>query len=164
MQEIQSVIDHMVGVYGMEIVPCGIPRNNFQHFKRYFYLLIKDKISEKLFYFLRDKVSPIKFLKDRPQGEIWLRKRNLEGRIEFEIELKPLPIEACIYYSGHRDPLLDINKGNNYRVRVYHQINEIEDVEFLVNGFNGDKIVDKNLSTIPMFRHLLRDYKLNKLI
>lgn len=162
MQKIQPIISHLERVYGLEVVPCSIPRNNFQVLKRNFYLYIKQRISEDLFYLI-DRVSPIKFLKDRPEGEIWLRKRNSEGRIEFEIELKPLPIEACIYYFGSKDPLLDINKGDNYKVRVYHLMSEIDTIEFVINHHNGCQIFDNNLSVLPIFKQLYRDYKLTKL-
>ena len=99
MYKIQSVIDHIEKVYGFEVVPCSIPRNNFQYFKRGIYILIHNKISKKLFFFLRDKVSPIKYLDERPKGEIWLRKKNSEGEILIEVEIKPIPVESCIYLS-----------------------------------------------------------------
>lgn len=164
MQKIQSVITHLERVYGLEVVPCSIPRSDFQRLKRNFYLFILNKVSEGLFYFLRDKVSPIKYLSERPEGEIWLRKRNDQGRVEFEIELKPLPIEACIYFVGSKNPLLDINIGNNYRVRIYHQMNEIQTIEFVVNHHRGTEIFDQNLSEIPQFKKLYRDYKLSKIL
>jgi len=53
-------IIEIVSKYGFEEVPCAIPKNNFQYFKIGIYFKIYE-ISPKLFYFLRDKVSPIKF-------------------------------------------------------------------------------------------------------
>ena len=75
MQTIQSVIEHITKVYDFEMVSPAIPRNHFQYLKRNFYLFILKNINEKLFYFLRDKVSPIKFMLERPDGEIWFKKR-----------------------------------------------------------------------------------------
>ena len=97
MYKIQFIIDHIEKVYGFEVVPCSMPKNDFQSFKRSIYILIHNKISEKLFYFLRDKVSPIKYLDERPNKEIWFRKRNSEGRVSIEVEIKRIPSEACIY-------------------------------------------------------------------
>ena len=62
MYKIQRIEQHLEKVYGFEITPCSIPRSGFQYFKRNFYIWIYRKVSEKLFYFLRDKVSPIKYL------------------------------------------------------------------------------------------------------
>jgi hypothetical protein len=58
---------------------------------------IYNKISKNLFFFLRDKVSPIKFLDERPNGEIWFRKRNSEGILSIEVEIKPVPLAAHLH-------------------------------------------------------------------
>jgi len=87
MYKIQSLIEHIEKVYGMEQVPCSIPRSPFQYFKRSFYIFIHNKISKKLFFFLRDKVSPIKYLDERPKGEIWFRKKENYEKDEFEEDL-----------------------------------------------------------------------------
>ena len=71
----EQIVEYIVNTYEFEVVPCSIPASEFQYIKRNFYIWIKNRISEKLFYFLRDKVSPIKFLNERPDGSIWLRKR-----------------------------------------------------------------------------------------
>jgi hypothetical protein len=51
MYKIQPVIEHIQKVYGFEVVPCSIPRDNFQYFKRHIYLFIHNKISKNLFFF-----------------------------------------------------------------------------------------------------------------
>ena len=132
MYKIQPLIEHIEKVYGFEVVPCSIPRDNFQYFKRSIYLFIFSKVSKKLFYFLRDKVSPIKFLDERPKGEIWFRKRNSEGKVSIEVEIKPVPVEACIYLSDDSG-LFNIVDGENYKVKIYHQLNGTEHISFPLN-------------------------------
>ena len=77
MCKVQPIIDYIIDTYEFEITPCSIPRSNFQYFKRNFYIFIYNKISPKLFYFLRDKISSIKYLNKIPNGSIWLSKRDL---------------------------------------------------------------------------------------
>lgn len=71
---------------GFEEVPCKIPKNKTQIFKRYIYLFIKN-YSNKLFDFLL-RVSPIKFLKERPNKSIWFSFYD-NGKIVTEIEIRP---------------------------------------------------------------------------
>ena len=145
MYKIQSVIEHIQKVYGMELVPCSIPRSPFQYFKRSFYIFIHNKISKKLFFFLRDKVSPIKYLDERPKGEIWFRKRNSEGRISIEVEIRPIPAEACIYLSQDSGFFKPIN-DENYKVKIYHQLNGTEHISFPLNHING---IEQGTSSNP---------------
>jgi len=94
-------------------------------------LFIYDKVSQKLFYFLRDKISPIKYLEERPNREIWFRKRNSEGRISIEVEIRPIPVEVCTYLnqdSGFFKPMVE-----NYKVIVYHQLSDVEYISFPLN-------------------------------
>lgn len=162
MYKIQSVIEHIQKVYGMELVPCSIPRSQFQYFKRSFYLFIHNKISKKLFFFLRDKVSPIKFLDERPNGEIWFRKRNSEGRISIKVEIRPIPSEACIYLSQNSGLFKPATVGN-YKVRIYHQLSGVEHISFPLNHINGTEQVDYYFSKEYELKQALRDYKLSKL-
>lgn len=96
MHKIQHIIDHIERAYKLELVPCSIPRDQFQYLKRNFYIFVFEKVSKKLFYFLK-KISPVRFLNKRTDGEIWFYKRNSEGRILIKIVIRPIPIEACIY-------------------------------------------------------------------
>ena len=158
MYKIQSVIDHIGKVYGFEVVPCSIPRNNFQYFKRGIYILIHNKISKKLFFFLRDKVSPIKYLDERPKGEIWFRKRNSEGKTLIEVEIKPIPVESCIYLSQDSGFFKPIN-NENYSVEIFHQLSD-EHISFPLNHINGTEQVDYYFSKLNELKTELRDYKL----
>jgi hypothetical protein len=137
MYKIQFVIEHIQKVYGFELVPCSIPRSRFQYFKRNFYLFIHNKISKRLFFFLRDKVSPIRYLDERPNGEIWFR--NSEGRISIEFEITPIPPEAC-FYIGNRN------------------------ISFSLNHINGIEQVDKHFSEVDELKQILRDYKLKNIL
>ena len=47
---------------GFKQQPFSIPKNKFEYIKRNFYIFILRNISEKLFYFLRNKISPIKYI------------------------------------------------------------------------------------------------------
>ena len=162
MYKIQPVIEHIENVYGFEVVPCSIPSNNFQYFKRHIYLFILRKVSEKLFYFLRDKISPIKYLDERPKGEIWFRKRNSEGKISIEVEIKPIPPEACIYVSNRNESgLFNIIGSENYMVGIYKQLSGIE---FPLNHINGKEQVDYYFSQVDELKQVLRDYKLKNIL
>ena len=163
MYKIQPVIEHIENVYGFEVVPCSIPSNNFQYFKRHIYLFILRKVSEKLFYFLRDKISPIKYLDERPKGEIWFRKRNSEGKISIEVEIKPIPPEACIYVSN-KSGLFNIIGSENYMVEIYKQLSDVENIEFPLNHINGKEQVDYYFSKVDELKQLLRDYKLKNIL
>jgi hypothetical protein len=48
MYKIQPVIEHIEKVYGFEVVPCSIPRDNFQYFKRYIYVKRFNEATENL--------------------------------------------------------------------------------------------------------------------
>lgn len=141
MYKIQPVIEHIEKVYGFEVVPCSIPRNNFQYFKRHIYLFIHDKISKKLFFFLRDKVSTIKYLDERPNGEIWLRKKNSENKVSIEVEIKPI--------------------NGDYEVTLYHgNYGEC----FILNHINDIDLVDNHFSKINELKSELRNHKLKNIL
>lgn len=165
MYKIQPIIEHIRKVYGLELVPCSIPRSQFQYFKRYFYLFIHNKVSQKLFYFLRDKVSPIKFLDERPKGEIWFRKRNSEGKVSIEVEIKPLPTYQFIFSNDSSGLFHPINKeGENYEVKIYEQLSDVENIEFPLNHINGKEQVDYYFSKVDELKQVLRDYKLKNIL
>jgi hypothetical protein len=165
MYKIQPVIEHIQKVYGFEVVPCSIPRDNSQYFKRGIYILIHNKISKKLFYFLRDKVSPIKFLDERPKGEIWFRKRNSEGKVSIEVEIKPLPTYQFIFSNDSSGLFHPINKeGENYEVKIYEQLSDVENIEFPLNHINGKEQVDYYFSKVDELKQILRDYKLKNIL
>jgi hypothetical protein len=165
MYKIQPVIEHIQKVYGFEVVPCSIPSDNFQYFKRHIYLFIHNKISKNLFFFLRDKVSPIKYLDERPKGEIWFRKRNSEGKVSIEVEIKPIPPEACIYGSNRNESgLFNIIGSENYMVEIYKQLSDVENIEFPLNHINGKEQVDYYFSKVDELKQVLRDYKLKTLL
>jgi hypothetical protein len=160
--KIQFIIDHIEKAYGFEVVPCSIPKNDFQSFKRSIYILIHNKISENLFYFLRDKVSPIKYLDERPNKEIWFRKRNSEGRVSIEVEIKRIPSEACIYIDNESG-LFNII-GEDYKVKIYEQLSDVEHISFLINHLNGTDQVDYYFSKVDELKQVLRDYKLKNIL
>lgn len=162
-----DILEHIEKVYKLEVVPCSIPRNNFQYLKRNFYIWVKNKISEKLFYFLRDKVSPIKYLDERPGKEIWFYKRNSEYKVSIEIEVKPVPPESCIYSSRRNDSGLFIISGENYMVEIYthsHTHSHTENISFPLNKWNGKEQIDYYFSKVDELKTELRNYKLNEIL
>jgi hypothetical protein len=170
MYKIQPVIEHIEKVYGFEVVPCSIPRSNFQYFKRNFYLFIHNKISKNLFFFLRDKVSPIKYLDERPKKELWFRKRDSEGRVSIEVEIKPIPVESCIYLSHDSGffeiwPIILLKPINeNYKVKIYEQSDSAEYITFPLNHINGNEQVDYYFSKLDELKTELRNYKLKNIL
>jgi len=162
MHSIQFLIDHIRNTYDMEVVPCSIPRSNFQYMKRNFYLWIYNKVSQKLFYFLRDKISPIKYLDVRPDRTIWFRKRNSDGRISIEIEIRPVVLEACLYYDNESGLFKLLDK--NYRVNIYEQLCEVENISFLLNRISGIEQVDYYFSKNNELKSCLRNHKLKSVL
>ena len=161
MYKIQPVIDHIERVYGFEVVPCSIPRDDFQSFKRSIYILIHNRISKKLFFFLRDKVSPIKFLDERPNKELWFRKRNSEGKVSMEVEIYPIPIESCIYITDYKNIFKPADE--NYKVKLYIE-GEGEIMTFLLNDIRGVENIDAHFSDVLELKEILRDYKLKTIL
>lgn len=165
MYKIQPVIEHIQKVYGLELVPCSIPKNQFQYFKRSFYLFIHNKISKKLFFFLRDKVSPIKYLDERPNKELWFLKRNSDGKVSIEVEIKPLPTYRFIFSNDSSGLFHPINKeGENYEVKIYEQLSRVENIEFPLNHINGKEQVDYYFSKVDELKTELRNYKLKTIL
>jgi hypothetical protein len=164
MYKIQPVIEHIQKVYGLELVPCSIPRSQFQYFKRSFYLFIYNKVSQKLFYFLRDKVSPIKYLDERPNKEIWFRKRNSEGKVSIEVEIKSVPLAATIYLSHDSGLFKPLGDDYNYKVKIYEQSDNDEYTTFPLNHINGNEQIDYYFSKVDELKTELRNYKLSNII
>lgn len=164
MYKIQPIIDYIIDTYEFKIDPCSVPRNDFQYSKRDFYLFIMKKVSEKLFFFLRDKISPIKYLDERPDGSIWLNKRDKNGRIFYEVEIRPVPIESTFYttdLSGIFKPILD---DTNYKVKIYTQLSSVEDYTFPFNYKCGTKSIDFHFSKFSDLKIHLRDKKINHIL
>lgn len=154
----ESLVNYICDVYGFEVVPCSIPRSDIQYFKMNFYLFIKNKISENLFYFLRDKISPISYLKERPGGEIWLSKR-INGKIKYEIEIVKIPHEICIYLNDDKNifKISDVN----YKICVYHTDTNVK--SFPINLKTGNISIDSHFSDFPDLKQILRDYKIESI-
>lgn len=151
MYSIQPIIDHIVNTYDFEITPCSIPRSEFQYLKRNFYIFILRNVSEKLFYFLRDKVSPIKYLDERLDNSIWLNKRGSDGKILYEMELTP---EDEMFHS------FIASSPNTYKVRI---LGNDENIEFKYT-FKDFIDIDDYLIESRYFKQVLRQKKLERLL
>lgn len=140
--------------YGFEEVTCSIPKNYFEYTKRFVYLKIRKK-NEKTFFFLQ-KFWPIKFLKERPNGDLYFSVKE-NGRSLWEL---------CIEKFDRVNPGIKIILGSNSRVRkgksmVISQEVYIEEVidldENLFSNFT------KILQTYPDLKGRNRNYLLEKL-
>ena len=155
----EQIVEYIVNTYEFEVVPCSIPASEFQYIKRNFYIWIKNRISEKLFYFLRDKVSPIKFLKERPDGTIWLRRRMSDNKL-CEIEVK------TIYLFDHNSN--EVKPYFNYSVKLYYYIDGFFiPVKSVGNTGLYEEIKLEKLDTILIDKHLcqiteLKEFNRNK--
>lgn len=164
MYKIQHIADHLEKVYGFETTPCFIPRSGFQYFKRNFYIWIYNKVSKKLFYFLRDKISPIRYLDERPAKEIWFRYRGETGRIEFEIEIKRIPHHISIFITDVKGIFKPDINGYNYKVKIYPDLSDCEHRTFPMNLKTGIKSMDAHLSDFPVLKQKLRESKLSNIL
>jgi hypothetical protein len=160
----EEIVNYIKNTYDFEIVPCSIPANEFQYIKRNFYIWIMNSVSKKLFYFLRDKVSPIKFLKERPDGTIWLGRRMSNGNL-FEIEVKTI----YLYDHSTQVKLPDGNytfptEYHNYSIRLandylyVHSLDEIQ-IEKL-----DTILIDKHLCQSKELKQFLRNKKLENIL
>lgn len=159
MQEIQPIVDHLINVYGFELTPCNIPRSEFQYFKRNLYIFILNKINKKLFYFIRDNISPIKYLKEREDKIIWFIRRFDDKSLSTEISIIPIPIEDSIYTCDSKSifkPSLRVN----FKVEIF---NKSDICIFPINIEDGVYIIDSHLVDYPIFKQIHRDYTLNKI-
>ena len=155
----EQIVDYIVDTYEFEIVPCSIPASELQYIKRNFYFLIMNSVSKKLFYFLRDKVSPIKFLKERPDGTIWLRRRMPDGKL-CEIEVK------TIYLFDHNGK--EVKPYFNYSIRLFFYLADFFiPVKSVGNTGLYEEIKLEKLDTILIDKHLckipeLKEFNRNK--
>ena len=141
----EEIVNYIVDTYEFEVVPCLIPANELQYIKRNFYIWIMNSVSKKLFYFLRDKVSPIVFLKERPDGSVWLRKRMSNGECEIEVK--------TIYLFDHNGN--EVKPYFNYSIRI--------DNGYLY-VYNLDEIQIEKLDTILIDKHLCQSKELKQFL
>jgi len=150
---VEEIVDYIVDTYEFEIVPCSIPSNEFQYQKRNFYIWVKNNIGEKLFYFIRDKVSPIKFLENRPDGSIWLKKRMSDDKL-IEIEIQKIYLYYSIKTFFDIDsfwfPVRSLTNSS-----LYDEI-QIEKLDV--------KLIDKHLCQIPYLKEFSRNKKIENIL
>ena len=151
----EQIVNYIKDTYEFEIVPCSIPASEFQYIKRNFYIWIMNSVSKKLFYFLRDKVSPIKFLKERPDGTIWLRKRMSDDKL-CEIEVK------TIYLFDHSTQV-KLPDGNYTFPTEYHNYSIRLAYDYLY-VHNLDEIQLEKLDTILIDKHLCQSKELKQFL
>ena len=160
----EQIVNYIENTYEFEIVPCSIPASELQYIKRNFYIWV-NSVSKKLFYFLRDKVSPIVFLKERPDGSVWLRKRMSNGEL-FEIEIK------TIYLYDHNGN--EVEPYFNYSIRLFFDLDDffipVKSVgnTGLYEEIKLEKLdtilIDKHLCQIPELKEFSRNKKLENIL
>jgi hypothetical protein len=164
--KILQLQEYIKDVWRFEVVTCAIPKNNFEYFKRWIYLKIYER-NKKLFYFIRDKVWPIKFLDERPDGSLWFQKRSELGNLQFEIEIMPVPPEVTNYITCTKSVFKPV--GNCFKVKIYQQgsvdITGVSLIKtFPVSETNLNESFNLHLSDFPELKQELREYTLNKVL
>ena len=134
-----EIKDHL-SKYGFVEIPCSIPKNKFQFFKRYIYLRIYEK-SPKLFYFLRDRVSSIKFLSERPDGSLWFSIKDSNG------------LEVYSLFIDRWDNRIRV--GINNTEKYHHNIIPL--------GEDMVEVLDEFLQTFPELKSKYRKYRISQL-
>jgi hypothetical protein len=160
-----KLVDHIMDVYGFEVVPPSIPRSGFQYLKRDFYLFIKRNISENAFYFLQSKF-PVRYGSSRPDSAIWLSKKSVleksRFRTNFEVQIKPIPPEVAAFHQDSIRGIYKVRFRDNYRVKIFHGLAETPDITFLSDSSGQN--VDIYFSDILELKEILRDYKLRQIL
>jgi len=148
--------------YGFEEIPCSIPKDYFEYAKRFVYLKIREK-NEKIFFFLQ-KFWPIKFLKERPNGDLYFSIKE-DGRSLWEL---------CIENFGRVNTLDEFSQtgikivlGSNFnRIRRGKSMVIIQDV-YIEEVIELDENLFSNftniLQTFPDLKGRNRNYLLEKL-
>tara|TARA_R110000772_G_scaffold1210_4_gene4305 strand:- start:943 stop:1413 length:471 start_codon:yes stop_codon:yes gene_type:complete len=150
-----KILEYAINEYGLEKHPCCIPKNMFENLKISFYLWIKKKVSEKLFYFIRDKIWSIKFLDENPNGYIPIIYRHRETKrivVEFFVERK------SDYHNGHAFE----STTNNWILSTYDDGDRITDE--VVDEEKYKEVVDRFLSRIIFFRPIVREKRINRVL
>ncbi len=155
MTNVNSIFREHLSKYGFVEVPCSIPKNKFQFFKRFIYLKIYDK-SPKLFYFLRDRVSPIKFLSERPDGSLFFSIKGSDGK-----EVYSLSIDRWGKVNN-----LDQFIQTDFKVKISLNSKEngfFKQLEIIPLGEKMIESLDKFLQTFPELKSKYRNYRLNQI-
>jgi hypothetical protein len=160
----EQIVNYIENTYEFEIVPCSIPASEFQYIKRNFYIWIMNSVSKKLFYFLRDKVSPIKFLEERPDGTIWLRKRMSDNKL-CEIEIKTI----YLYDHSTQVKLPDGNYSfpteyHNYSIRLAYDYLYVHNLDEIQLEKLDTILIDKHLCQSKELKQFLRNKKLENIL
>jgi len=125
---LHSVIDFLIKAYGFELIPCTIPRDEFQSIKRDFYFFVYSKMNRRLFYFL-NKLSPIKYLDVRPNGEIFMVKKE-NGIVKYEIEIT----EDKRYYWSNESYKVFIISKDRYTTFYIDSYTKIKNVDYYLES------------------------------
>jgi hypothetical protein len=160
----EQIVNYIENTYEFEIAPCSIPASEFQYIKRNFYIWIMNSVSKKLFYFLRDKVSPIKFLEERPDGTIWLRKRMSDNKL-CEIEIKTI----YLYDHSTQVKLPDGNYSfpteyHNYSIRLVNDYLYVHNLDKIQIEKLDTILIDKHLGQYKELKQFLRNKKLENIL
>jgi hypothetical protein len=160
----EQIVNYIENTYEFEITPCSIPASEFQYIKRNFYIWIMNSVSKKLFYFLRDKVSPIKFLEERPDGTIWLRKRMSDNKL-CEIEIKTI----YLYDHSTQVKLPDGNYSfpteyHNYSIRLVNDYLYVHNLDEIQIEKLDTILIDKHLGQYKELKQFLRNKKLENIL
>lgn len=154
MDSIRHITTHLLDTYKFEVVPPGIPANDFNFFKRNLYL----KCNKTIFNFL-NKYFPIKYIKERFDNSIWF-----EGDY-VEISIKPILIETSMYVKFLTGSKINPNTEVFIMMLYYNPIElYIGSNARIINSQSTIEDLDKFLSKVPELLSIKRDTTLSKLL
>jgi hypothetical protein len=168
----EKICDYLVDEYNLERVPCAIPKNDFEHFKRDLYFAINDLFDDKYnrkkkIFWKLNKFSPIKFSEERPDGEEYFYLRDINKKIILELRLDTKrqitttkfrnqkfqkPTDVFIGYT-----LTNLNTNLEYVIDPNHTKKEF-------NSKNIFDIIDNVFYLIKELKPFVREKQLEKLI
>lgn len=149
---------------GFEIQPCGIPLDDKEIIKRDIFLLIKSKISYRLFLLL-NRVFPIKFKFERNDKSIWFVLRD-SGKPIIEVEFKPFSVERRDGFKFYYEDF----DYSRWVVRVYNgpsfAFTDGDDIFHLyqndIEGVIGE--IEHHFREIPILKQKIREKKLKSIL
>lgn len=141
MREIQFIVDYLKDIYGLEEkTHTSIPKDDFELFKVDFYIFVKNKISKKLFYFLKNK---------------------------FPIKCVPYKESACLYKKENGITVVEILIDQTIRLYIFNCYLKSGFFEFSIDKTidNNDifKKINITFTNDYYFKSLLRDYRIKSL-
>jgi len=167
----EEIIKHIKS-YGLVRQPVNIPLNNFEYMKHSLYFFINDLFEKDKYnrsvrvYHKLNKIYPVKFLNERPDGEEYFQLRNKNNDLILEIVLYPNRMKNIYNFKKGKHICKTIYKFSrlpHQRINIGYTISDFEDEYTLGHDFKMSEI-DKIFSEIEPLKNICREKLINKLI